>query len=657
MGYVYHAQPVLLSAANIRKSFGPQTLFDALNLRLDRGERVGLIGENGSGKTTLLNILTGQLEPDSGQVQIARGTSVGYLRQDAVFPAGSTLIDEAESAFAALHEQAHRLRKLEHAMAEPLADHDPVMREYDRLRHDYEAAGGYAWHHRLEATLMGVGLPRELWETSVELLSGGQKSRLALAKLLVAEPEVLLLDEPTNHLDLAAIEWLESYLLRFTGSVLLISHDRFLLDRLATRVVWLTQKRLFSYPGNYSAFVKQRETAELTQARAYEKQQADIEKQSEYVRRFKAGQRARQAKGREKRLNRLLASDEMVAEVAKTKRWSLSFETGGGGSENVVRVEDLAKSYGELHLWRDVSFAMKRGQRLGIVGPNGSGKTTLLRCLIGEEEADAGTVRWGHGLSIGYYDQRLDDFEPENSVIEEVWDGRPEMKEPQLRTILGSMRFSGETIFKPMSALSGGERARVALTKLLLDKPNVLLLDEPTNHLDITSRDALDTALRDFAGTIIAVTHDRYFLSSVTQRLLIFEPPEVRVFAGTWPQWLEKRAAEAGEASRADGAGQRNAWEGPRPFGPSEQAARSDEEGTKSGRSKNKYARPFGTLTTAALEASITETEIELAQAQSAFADGARMSDPAEARRLQSEFERLSKQLEQLEEEYFSREA
>ncbi len=654
---------MLLSAANIRKSFGSQTLFDGLNLRLDRGERVGLIGDNGTGKTTLFRILTGQMDPDSGQVQVARGTAVGHLRQDATFPAGNTLIDEAESAFATLHDQAHRLRELEHAMADPSADHDAVMADYDRLRHDYEAAGGYAWHHRLEATLMGVGLPREIWETNVELLSGGQKSRLALAKLLVSEPDVLLLDEPTNHLDLSAIEWLENYLLRFTGSVLLISHDRFLLDRLATRIVWLTQKRLFSYPGNYSAFVTQRETAELTQERAYEKQQADIAKQAEFVRRFKAGQRSREAKGREKRLNRLLASDEMISAVAKTKNLSLAFDTDAAGSENVLRVEALAKAYGDLKLWNDVDFALQRGERMGIVGPNGSGKTTLLQCLLGEEAPGAGKIRWGHGLSIGYYDQRLDDFDPQNTVIEEVWDGRPEMREPQLRTILGSMRFSGETIYKPMAALSGGERARVALTKLLLDKPNVLVLDEPTNHLDIASRDALEAALRDYPGTIIAVTHDRYFLTAVTGRLLLLEPPRARVFLGTWPQWVEKRSGEAasgisnlkseifgGPASPAssrvapDLANRVAPSGGPRGRGPSP------------ARSKNKYARPFGTLSTPDLEARITETEIELAETQAAFADGQRLSDPAEARRLQSTFDRLTRELEQLEEEYFSRE-
>ena len=634
--------PLLLSAANLKKSFGPQVIFDGLSLRLDRGERVGLIGENGTGKTTLFKTLTGQLAPDDGTVQIARGVTVGHLRQDAHFEPGSTVIDEAESAFASLHEQAHRMRELEHAMAEPDVDLDKVLGEYETVRHDFESGGGYDWRYRLEATLTGVGLPKEVWETDCDKLSGGQRSRLQLAKLLVSEPDVLLLDEPTNHLDLAAIEWLEAYLLRFSGSVLLISHDRFLLDRLATRIVWLTGRRLLSYPGNYAAFVTQREQAELAQGRAFEKQQADIDKQAEYVRRFKAGQRARQAKGRETRLNRLLGSDNLVQSVAKDKSLHLSFSVDSGGSENVLRVEDLRKSFGDAKLWDGIGFTMQKGDRLGIVGPNGCGKTTLLRCLVGEADADAGRVRWGHGLSIGYYDQRLDDFDPENSVIEELGDGRDE-KEGVLRNMLGAMRFSGEAQKKPMSALSGGERARVQLSKLLLDRPNVLVLDEPTNHLDIASRDALESALRDYDGTIVAVSHDRYFLSNVTDRLLVFEPPHVRDFLGSWTDWVEKRQAKPAAAKA--------------PPKPAAKSPPPKPNVTPRPPASNKYARPFGTLSLKDLEAKVTATEVQMAETQELFADGGRMSDAREAKKLSAELDRLARQLKQLEEEYFSREA
>ena len=635
---------MLLTADNVRYAIGARTLFDGLSLRLDKGERVGLIGDNGTGKTTLLRVIEKEVEPDDGNVFTARGASVGYLKQDPDFDPDNTAIDEAESAFAELHNLAHELRDLEHKMADSGGDLDRVMKEYARVGHAFEEAGGYAWRHKLEAALTGVGLDRALWETNVGKLSGGQRSRLQLAKLLVNAPDVLLLDEPTNHLDLKAIEWLEGELGRFAGAVLVVSHDRFLLDRLATRIDWLTGGRLKSYPGNYAAFVKQRELEELSQQRAYDKQQRDVEKQAEFVRRFKAGQRAREAKGREKRLNRLLESDAMVAAVERRGGgMKLSFDTAPSAVENVLRVEELSKSYGPLELWNGIKFGLKRGDRLGIVGPNGCGKTTLLRCLVGEATADSGNVRWGHNLAVGYYDQRLEDFDPEATVMDELYGVAHErgLKEPQLRTILGTMRFGGDDVYKTMSALSGGERARVALTKLLLEQANVLVLDEPTNHLDVASREALEGALKSFDGTIVAVSHDRYFLTNVTDRLLIFTGQKVVDFGGTWRDWLNEQqpAATPAKASQVPKAK-------PKPS-----------NGQASERSKNKYLRPFGGLSVKDLENRITDAEVELAGLQDLFGDAGRMSDPKEAKRLTTEVDQKAKELAQLEEEYFSRDA
>ncbi|HMO26042.1 MAG TPA: ABC-F family ATP-binding cassette domain-containing protein, partial [Tepidisphaeraceae bacterium] len=523
----------LLTIDNLLLSFGQRVLFDHVFLQLDRGERVGVVGDNGTGKTTLFKMIAGEQSPDSGSVSVARGTKIGYLRQDATFPPGSTVIDEAEDAFAELHALSHKLRDLEHAMAEVEGDElDRVLAQYEKLQHQFEQAGGYAWRHKLEATLLGVGLPKSTWETPTDKLSGGQRSRLALAKVLINEPDILLLDEPTNHLDLTAIAWLEDWLSSFNGAVLLISHDRYLLDRVANRIVWLARAELRNYPGNYSAFIQQRELQELTQAREYEKQQAHIAKQQEFIRRFSAGQRAREAQGRAKHLARLMKSDAMIDRVTQNKSMNLKLGTDQRAGDQVLRVRGLSKSFGGNRLWDDAQFEIVRGERIGIIGPNGSGKTTLLRTLLGELDADAGEIRWGANLNIGYYDQRLDDFDPENTIYDEVVAGRDNLPDKELRDTLALMLFRGDDVDKKMGVLSGGERARVALAELLLDKPNVLLLDEPTNHLDIASCEALEGALSSFPGTILCVSHDRYFLQKTVGRLLVIDPPQVNDFAG-----------------------------------------------------------------------------------------------------------------------------
>jgi ATP-binding cassette subfamily F protein 3 len=602
---------------------------------------VGLIGENGAGKTSLFKVLTGEIIPDVGSVSVAKTIKVGYLRQDASFDPGNTVMDEAELAFAELHDLSHKLRVLEHAMAEHAGEQlDKTLKQYEEVQHDFEQAGGYAWRHKLEATLQGVGLLENSWEQNVETLSGGQRSRLALAKLLISEPDLLLLDEPTNHLDLEAIEWLEKYLLDFNGAVLLISHDRFLLDRLATRIVWLTRRQLSSYPGNYSAFVEQRQVQELSQQRAYEQQQEDIAKQSEFIRRFGAGQRAREAKGREKRLNRLLKSDQMIDAVQTNRSIHVKLHTDQRAGDRVLSVRELSKSFPGKTLWQNIKFDIVRGERIGIIGPNGSGKTTMLRVLMGQEDADDGDIKWGANLNIGYYDQRLDDFDPDASILEEVGRDRLHLKDKQLRDTLGTLLFRGEDVHKPMGLLSGGERARVALAELLLDKPNVLLLDEPTNHLDIGSSEALEASLRDFPGTIVCVSHDRYFLDKIVQRMLIVQPPNLIDFAGGYRAWTNK---------------QKQAAAAPPPPPPKPKPASAAKPPPPKNKN-NPYARPFGTLSVEELEKQIERTEQQRIDCEARCADPALFRDPNKARQLQDELTDLAKRLEQLEEEYLSRE-
>ncbi len=539
----------IATLSNIEKTFGKRVIFDKLSLNVERGERLGFIGPNGAGKTTLFKVLVGDILVDTGTVAIARGTKVGYLSQDPEFDESNTVIDEAELAFAQLHDLSHRLRDIEHEMAGHTGETlDRILQKYQAVQHDFDLAGGYAWRHKLESTMQGVGLGPESWEQPVSTLSGGQRSRLALAKLLISEPELLLLDEPTNHLDLAAIEWLEKYLLAFNGAVVLISHDRYLLDRLATRIIWLTGWRLKSYPGNYSSFLQQRELQELSQQRAFEEQQADIEKQKEYIRRFGANQRARQAAGRKKRLDRLLASDEVIQSVQGQRNIGLSLSADLRAGDQVLSVRDLSKAFGPKVLWRSLKFDIKRGERIGIIGPNGAGKTTLLEVLLGRTDADAGNIKWGSSLKIGYYDQRLDEFDPDSTVIEEAW-GERDVKEQQVRNVLGTLLFRGDDVYKSVGLLSGGERARVRLAQLLLDRPNVLVLDEPTNHLDIASREALEGALSEFDGTIVCISHDRYFLEKTVGRLLILDPPGMVDFDDKYSAWVRRQQADAEDRS------------------------------------------------------------------------------------------------------------
>lgn len=535
----------IASLSNVEKHFGKKVLFEKAEMAIFEGERIGFIGANGAGKSTLFRMLTGQVQPDVGVVAVSRGTRIGYLVQNPEFDPQSTVMDEAELGFAELHDLSHQLRELEHRMADATGEQlEKVLEKYQNVQHEFDLAGGYAWQHKMEATLLGVGLGRETWEQQVAVLSGGQRSRLALAKLLLSEPDLLLLDEPTNHLDLTAIEWLENYLADFKGAVVIISHDRYLLDRLTTRIVWLNRAKLDSYPGNYSAYVQQRDLHEQTQQRAYELQQKDIAKQQEFVRRFKAGQRSKEAKGREKRLERLLESDDVVQKVGVQQRINLSLNTNQRAGDRVLQIRELSKAFGDHKLWENVSLEIARGERVGIIGPNGSGKTTLLKVLMGGEPADSGTFKWGANLNISYYDQRLDMLKPQHTLMDAVQDGRS-ISDKSAREVLALMLFRNDDLPKTIDMLSGGEKARVRLAQLLVDKPNVLVLDEPTNHLDIASREALEAALGGFEGTILCVSHDRYFLDHAVERLWVVNPPDVSDFDGNYSAWVGKQATKS----------------------------------------------------------------------------------------------------------------
>jgi len=644
----------LVTLSNIEKSFGRRVLLDKASLTIYPNERIGLIGDNGSGKSTLFRLIVGEQTAEAGVCAVAKGARVGYLTQDPVFDPNNTVIDEAELAFAHLHEMSHKLRELEHEMAVKVDDElQKVLDEYQEVQHQFDLDGGYVWHHKLESTLLGVGLPEKMWEQPISTLSGGQKSRVALAKLLISEPEILLLDEPTNHLDLEAIEWLENYLQNYKGSAVIISHDRFFLDRLATRVVWLTQAKLKSFTGNYSSFVQQKELEELSRQRAYEEQQADIEKQKEFIRRFGAGQRSKEAKGREKRLNRLLISDQIVQAVTDTKKINLSLQTNQRAGDQLLRAQELTKAYDNRILWKEIGFNIVRGERIGIIGPNGSGKTTLLEVLLGTREPDSGSLKWGANITIGYYNQKLDEFNADATVYDECL-GKREANDKQLRDVLAVMLFRNDDVEKKVGSLSGGERARLRFAQLLLDRPNVLVLDEPTNHLDIASSEALENALADFPGTILCVSHDRYFLNQVAERMLVLHPPGLIDFEGTYSEWVLKSKSLIAKYEAAKSGAPAKPQQQEKPKHEPKPAPKSQNAPTK--KKDNPYARPFGKLSVKELEHEISMAEQAIEQAQAKIADPANFRDQQKLKKLQAEHDTLQAKKEQLEAEYYARE-
>jgi len=540
----------VLEIDSLKKSFGASPIFEDVCLSVAEGDRIGLVGRNGSGKSTLLKIIAGIEDYDSGSVALASGCEAGYLAQGKEYTSGNSLYEEMKRAFAKTFEIGAEMRELESRMSDPeiIASErelDRVMRRYSRLTADYELLGGYDYDVRIKSTLFGLGFVEEDLERIIDTLSGGQKVRVALARMLVSAPNLLLLDEPTNHLDVNACEWLEDYLAAFNGAFIVISHDRYFLDATVDRIWDIDDLKVVEYPGNYTFFAAEKELARQRQAQEYQRQQETIQKLEAYIRRYKAGNRSTMAQSREKMLARI----ERIQKPREDSQMKLSFGKAARSGRLAVSVSGVSKSYGDKTLFEAVDLAVERGERLGVVGPNGSGKTTFLRIIADDLAPDSGSVDFGENVTLGIFWQDLAGLDDTLTVLDELYRAR-DWTLGEARSYAARFLFRGEDVFKPVKALSGGERNRLILAKLILNGPNLLLLDEPTNHLDIESRHALEEAIAEFDGTVICASHDRYFLDQTATSILEIADGRWKLYNGNYSYYREKKTRDEAEAAR-----------------------------------------------------------------------------------------------------------
>jgi len=519
----------IVTLQDIHVAFGPEIVLDHLDLQLHPGEKVGMVGPNGCGKTTILRLITGQVRQDMGQVIRQKGLRIGYLPQEASFSGERTVLEEMHAGVEEIFRLQETIHEVSHEMERLTGPElQAKMRHYDRLNHEFEIAGGYEYETRIHMTLAALGFEPELHHVKTSALSGGQLSRLGLAQVLMLQTDLLLLDEPTNHLDLQATEWLERFLTNYRGAAVVISHDRYLLDRVACKIIEIERGQAKVWPGNYTNFVETRQTVRLQEEREYLRRVEMVERTRDFIARNKDQEGMRgTAKGRKTRLNRLLKENPDFLDKPNSQRTiAFSFGKTGKASEIIIRCENLTKSYGELTLFEGLTFDVLNGERLGITGPNGTGKTTLIELALGRVEPTAGKIRVGETLRVGYLDQHGEVLDPSRSVLDEAWSANPELVPEEVRRRLGAFLFSGDDVYKLCGELSGGQRSRLMLCKLVLSAPDVLIMDEPTNHLDIASREMLEEALDEYTGTIIVVSHDRYFLDRVADKLLVIGTDE-----------------------------------------------------------------------------------------------------------------------------------
>ncbi|GAF14805.1 ABC transporter ATP-binding protein uup [Bacillus sp. JCM 19046] len=541
---------IVLQCVNVSKAFGAESILENIKLEVQSSDRVALVGRNGAGKSTLLKMIVNELSLDSGQIIIPKHVEIGYLAQHTGLQSEKSIWDEMLTVFDSLLKMEKTLRKLEEQMTQASAlhstDYEKLLNEYDQLQTDFKDHGGYQYEADIRSVLAGLHFQQFDYSTRIHTLSGGQKTRLALAKLLLSKPDLLVLDEPTNHLDMETLTWLEHYLSGYPGAILIVSHDRYFLDKLATKVVELSRTKTTSYRGNYSHYLDEKAKRYEQDLKLYEKQQVEIDKLETFI--AKNLVRASTTKRAQSRRKQLEKMEKLDRPDSAEKSATFSFTIGRQTGHDVLQVRNLAAGYDSLPVFSGLNLSLTRGESVGLIGENGAGKSTLLKTLTKQLNLHEGVIHYGSNVTIGYYDQEQAKLTSNKTVLHEVWDEFPATLEKDIRGLLGQFLFSGDDVLKTVSSLSGGEKARVALSKLMMQQANVLILDEPTNHLDLDAKEILETALIDYPGTILFVSHDRYFIDRIASRIIELESGHATTYLGDYTYYIEKKQETAERA-------------------------------------------------------------------------------------------------------------
>jgi ATP-binding cassette subfamily F protein 3 len=644
---------VILSASGVSKSFGIDSILKEVSFHVEKGDRIGIVGDNGAGKTTLLSILAGESPADDGELFFASGITVGYLRQRDNFQSRSTVHEEMLSLFSDLVEAETALSVLSQEIAERSAagdDVDSMLHAYHDQSESFASKGGYRFRGEIDGILSSMAFPKEYYEKRIETLSGGERTRLALASLLLQKPDLLLLDEPTNHLDIGTLKWLETFLSSYNGTVAVVSHDRYFLDQIVTRIFDIEHRQLTVYEGNYSVYADKKRQREEAMLRSYENQQKEIKRQEEMIRRFRqhgTEKLAKRAHSREKRLEHILLLDRPESKGGPMK---LTFKERYKSGTDVLSCSGLSKSFtdgkGRRLLFRNVDLSIKRGERICMVGQNGIGKTTLLRILLGQADPDAGSVRIGHNVVFGYYDQEQQLLTEHRTVIDELWEAHRLYTEGELRGILGRFLFRNDDVFKLISTLSGGEKARLSLLKLMLSGANVLVMDEPTNHLDIRSKEVFEDALLSYQGTLLIVSHDRYLLNKIPSKIIELSADGIESYLGGYDYYMEKKQSiSSGKTHLSDLSKSVTANSGSS-TDPSAAVSKEQKQEDRRQAKEAESARRRRERDLAALEEEIRALEDSLASLEAGLCEEEIATDPAELTRLAEKIEAVKRSLD-----------